>query len=274
MFDTHAHINFKRFKGREEEVIEQAHQEGVTHIVIPGTDLTSSIKALEIARKYENTYCAVGIHPHHVMDVENTTGSYTLTLSDLAELLKDTKTVAVGEIGMDRHEYTVTRHENYTVTEHFIDAQRKLLEAQISLAIEIGKSLILHNREAVNDLLSVLRTNWDMKLEHRTVFHCCEPDRRLLAFAQMHHIFIGVDGDVTYDAKKQEFIKEVPLDMLVVETDSPFILPEPLKSKRSYPNEPKNIPIIIQAIARIKKQPIATIVQATFENACRLFEVK
>lgn len=267
MFDTHAHINFKRFKGREEEVIKDAVKAGVTHILIPGTDIKSSRKALELANKYENTYCAVGIHPHHVMDREQ-------TLSDLAELLKDTKTVAVGEVGMDRHEYTVTRHENYTVTDQFIDAQRKLLKAQISLAIEVNKSLILHNREAVDDLLSVLLAHWDMKLSHRTVFHCCEPDRRLLAFATAHHIFIGVDGDVTYDAKKQEFIRQVPLDMLVVETDSPFILPEPLKSERSYPNEPKNIPIIIKTIAKIKKQPITTIARTTFENACRLFEVK
>jgi len=150
------------------------------------------------------------------------------------------------------------------------------------LAIKYDKSLILHNREAREDILEVLREMWDKKLEGRTVFHCCEPDMELLEFAKKHKMFIGIDGDVTYWKKKlfgfaqskQEFIKKVPLEMLVLETDSPFLIPE-LSGSRSWTryNEPKNIVLIAEFVAKLKNVSINRLIDTTTENAKKLFKI-
>lgn len=194
-------------------------------------------------------------------------------LTELEKLLQNKKVIAVGEIGIDKHYYQKTKYKNYQVNAEFLKLQIQFLKTQIDLAIKYDKSLILHNREAVSDLIKVLIEKWDEKLEGHVVFHCCEPDERLLQFALKHYIYIGVDGDVTYDKVKSEFVKKIPLHLLVLETDSPFLLPrpgghaEPLR----YPNEPKNIPIIAEYIAGIMGKDVEEIKKKTTENAKRLF---
>jgi len=137
----------------------------------------------------------------------------------------------------------------------------------------LQNKFIIHNREATDDVLKILSDNWDIKLAERTVFHCCEAEELLLSFAKEHNIFIGVDGDITYDLNKQEFIKRVPLDMLVLETDSPFLLPEPLRSQKKYPNEPKNISVNVNFISRLLNISGKEIQEKTTKNAKRLFNV-
>lgn len=181
---------------------------------------------------------------------------------------------------MDRHMYEATVYENYAVNDQFIEIQKELLKKQIDLAKKYKKSIIFHNREAKQDVLSILQDQWDSIFEYRSVFHCCEPDfvetghaQSLLQFAKNHKMFIGVDGDITYYPEKQEFIKQVPLEMLVLETDSPFLLPEPLKTERKYPNEPKNIALFTKLIADLKETSVEEIVMKTTENAMRLFKL-
>jgi TatD DNase family protein len=149
--------------------------------------------------------------------------------------------------------------------------QQYLFIKQIQLASDHHKSLIIHSREAVDEVIDLLTTYWHTNLTGRAVFHCCEPDKRLLSFAQKQHLYIGVDGDITYNKKKQEFIKTVPLNMLVLETDSPYLLPEPLKSRKEYPNEPKNISIILSFISRLLPISKQELEKQTDENARRLF---
>lgn len=287
MFDTHCHLNFSRFSGRVDEVIIQAKDAGVTDIVVPGTDIETSLKALEIAKQHVGIYAAVGIHPHHVYEktqnskipltmlrvnkTQNISEEIKNSLLEIEELIKHEKVVAVGEVGLDKHYYQNTKYEDYTISPEFINMQRELLVAQIKLAIKYGKSLILHNREAKSEFLTVMRENWNDALAYKTVFHCCEADQDLLTFAKEHNIFIGVDGDVTYDLQKQEFVKIVPLELLVLETDSPYLLPEPLRSQKKHPNEPKNIPLIAQYIANIKNVSIKHLIETTTSNAKRLF---
>ena len=103
------------------------------------------------------------------------------------------------------------------------------------------------------------------------VFHCCEADERLLEFAIKHNIYIGVDGDVTFSKSKQEFIRKVPLELLVLETDSPFLLPEPLRSQKLYPNKPSNLPIIVEIVAKLLKIDMEEITDITSSNAINLF---
>lgn len=292
-FDTHCHLNFKAFDGRVDEVINQANKVGVDQIVIAGTDIETSKKAIEIAEKNQGIYAAVGIHPHHVFELFSKArrqnflapvgtlpaGSgesqvaknfnTSLSLNGIKNLLSNKKVVAIGEVGIDRHIYQKTKYPDYKIEEEFVELQKIFLKEQIKLAVKYDKSLILHNREAKEDMFKVLREVWDKRLEGRTVFHCCEPSHKLLDFAINHRMFIGVDGDINYYKEKQQFIKTVPLEMLVLETDSPFLSPS-----RQFPNEPKNIVLIAEFIAKLKNIPVKKISEITTENAKRLFQIK
>ena len=270
--DTHCHVNFNRFKKNRSEVITAASDVGVSTLIVPGSNIVSSQKAVELAGEYEGLYAAIGLHPHHVYDVQSV-GDTNAQIEELEKLVQHPKVVAIGEVGLDKHEYQKTVYVNYTITPEFLEKQKELLARQIQLAVLHKKSLILHNREAKEALLPLLEKVWSSELEHHTVFHCCEADRELLLFAQKHHLFIGVDGDVTFSKEKAHFIGEVPLEMLVLETDSPFLLPEPLKSQKKYPNVPANIPLIASCVAKIKGIPAGEVAKITTENAVTLFRL-
>jgi len=292
MFDTHCHLNFSAFDGILEKVISEAKNERVEKFVVPGTDIETSKKAVAIAKKYEEVYAAVGIHPHHVKKYQKEmpkqvrhdklsychpeldSGSlFNNDFKKLEKLLTYPKVVAVGEIGLDRHIYKKTKYEDYQIDEEFIALQKEVFLAQLNLAKKYKKTVILHNREAKDDLLKILTSNWQLVTSNRIVFHCCEPDFDLLYFAKKNNIYIGVDGDVTYDQKKQAFVKKIPLSLLVLETDSPFLTPAPLRNdqKTKFPNTPKNLILIAQKVAEIKGEKVEKIMEITEKNGERLF---
>jgi len=304
MFDTHCHLNFQAFDGRVDEVIANAKSVGVNQIVIPGTDVPTSEKAVAIAEKYEGIYAAVGIHPHHVFElwtmenrklkvgvedreskIEKNQSSIfyhqhlSSIINHLSSLLSYPKVVAIGEVGIDRHIYQKTKYPDYKIEEEFVELQKIVLIAQIKLAHKYKKSLILHNREAKKDVLEILTNHQSLITNHSAVFHCCEPDPELLEFAKNNKMFIGVDGDITYYKEKQEFIKTVPLDMLVLETDSPFLKPrfnriQPAFAKATArQSEPKNIPLIAEFVARLKNIAVEEVEKRTTENAQILFRL-
>lgn len=278
LFDTHCHLNFSRFKSTSEEVIQQAQQAGVTQIVIPSTDLATSVRALEIAKSHENIYCAVGIHPHHIFeylaqDEASAASRLEHDLKAIELMLGDPKVVAVGEVGLDRHYYTNTKYEQYQISDSFIALQKQMLEKQIQLAVQYKKSLILHNRETSDEMLDVLSSTWDDSLKGRSVFHCCEPQPELLEFARAHHMYLGIDGDITYTSAKQEFIQSVPLDMLVLETDAPYLLPEPYRTRREFPNTPARLKDICHFVADVRGEAADVLAARTTQNACSLFAI-
>ena len=281
MFDTHCHLNFKAFKKNLPEIITSAQTSGVTNILVPGTDVITSKRAVEIVEDNTNIYAAVGIHPHHVYQYliieansKNTTQQMIeQDMQELEALLSHKCVVAIGEVGMDRHAYDNTKYEAYAVDESFLQLQKTLLKKQIQLAVAHHKSLILHNREAKDDLIPLVQEVWSEKLKGKTVFHCCEPDELLLEFAKEHGMFIGVDGDITYSPEKQSFIKKVPLNMLVLETDSPFLLPEPLRTEKKYPNQPAHLNIIVKFIAELLEMSEEKLIQITSDNAQQLFRI-
>lgn len=247
-------------------------------MIIPGTDVKSSRRAIELAEQYDSLLVAVGIHPHHVARyIDKSIQTQKSPLEDDLKQIEDmcihSKVVAIGEVGMDKHMYEETVYQRYEISPEFILKQRSVLEEQIKLAIRFKKSLILHNRDAKEELLHMLRELWDPALSCRTVFHCCEADHELLDFAKEKQIMIGIDGDITYDRKKQQFISQVPLSLLVLETDSPYILPEPFRSRKAYPNEPCHIPVIAQEVARAQNTDVINIIKETTLNASRLFNL-
>ncbi len=266
LFGTHCHLNFKVFAGQEKAVINRAQGAGFGYFLIPGSNLPTSKKAIELARNYQNVFAAVGIHPNHTQS--------NSSLAILENLIKKLEVYAVGEIGLDYHQYQKTKYQNYQVNSQFKKDQIALLIKQINLAKKYQKPIIFHNREAKQDLLPILKRNWDKNFAYQTVFHCCEPDEELLTFAKKQHIFIGVDGDVTYWRKKSRFIKSVPLKMLVLETDSPYLTPEPVKQKKPFPNEPKNLKTIAEFVAKIKNVTLKELTKQTTANAFRLFNLR
>lgn len=278
MFDTHCHLNFGAFKDTLGDVIIQAKQAGVNYFLVPGTDIETSERAVEIAKNNKNIYAAVGIHPHHVFELLEKGEpvdqiAIQKSLQFMYSLVEGPHVVAIGEIGVDKHRYPKTKYESYHTNEDFIEAQKVTLRSQIKLAQTFKKSVILHNREATDELLEVVGNCFEPFFKRRMVIHCCEPRQILLDFALKQDIFIGVDGDVTYDLAKQNFIKNVPLDRLVIETDSPFILPEPLKSQNKRPNTPANLPLIVQEVARLKNESIEKVIEETSANGKELFGI-
>jgi len=278
MFDTHCHLNFSIFEDRVEQVINDAKEAGVDYFVVPGTDSETSKKTVEIAEKFDGVYAAVGIHPHHIYQYQISKIKYQKYISNIKDLLKSKKVVAVGEIGLDRHYYKKTKYEDYQVNAEFFNLQKLFFIEQLKLAKEFKKSVIIHNREAKEDLLKILNDHWDNYFSAHVVFHCCEPDfgtgrnLSLLQFAKEKNIFIGVDGDVTYNKKKQEFVKHVPSDLLVLETDSPFLTPKLSMRRSSHnKNEPKNLPLIAKFISNLLSVSINQLIDTTTENAKRLF---
>ena len=294
MFDTHCHLNFKAFAGKVDQVINRARDAGVDYFVVPGTDVETSQKAIEITEKFEGVYAAVGIHPHHVYKlysnvilgsesdsrIDSGQARMTNALNEIEKLLSHHKVIAVGEVGLDRHVYKNTKYKNYDIYPEFIEGQKIFFLEQLKLASKYKKTLIIHSREAKKDLLNLLTDNRQLITEYRTVFHCCEPDfvetghaLSLLDFAKKYRIYIGIDGDVTYWKEKQDFVREIPLDLLVLETDSPLLLPKPLRSQKKFPNEPKNLKIISAFIANIKGISEEKLAYITEENSKKLFRI-
>ncbi len=282
MFDTHCHINFKAFRKNVDEIIQSSFNAGVTTLLIPGTDVATSQRAIDIAHQYDGLYVAAGIHPHHVFELyiqtkdlqlDETQDHISHELNAIEAMLADTRVVAVGEIGLDRHMYIKTKYAEYEVTEEFLALQKAIMIQQLELARTHRKAVVIHNREAAADLLSLLEENWDDAFSGKMVFHCCEPDIDLLAFAKEHQIFIGVDGDITYGDDKVNFIRQVPDELLVLETDAPYLLPEPLRQQKLYPNRPSNIPLIAERVSQIRGTTLAQLGKMTEENGKRLLGI-
>ena len=276
-FDTHCHLNFHAFEGGTEKILIRAAAAGVTEIVIPGTDLETSQKAIDIAQKFSGCYAAVGIHPHHISMYLERPEALEKDISNIEKLLAEDKVVAVGEIGLDRHVYRISKHgPDITVSPEYFALQLRALSLQMHLAIKHSKSVIIHNRESADDLLQFfdnLSQSDQKALENRVVLHCCESDDRLLDLAISHSFFIGVDGDVTYDPKKQDFIRRVPLSRLVLETDAPYILPEPVRSEKRQPNHPVFIPLIAAKVAEILEVSVDEVASQTTANAHTLYHL-
>ena len=243
-----------------------------------GTNLETSQKAIDLAQKHDGLYASVGLHPHHVFSYMTSLrgDEVDAAISLLTPIVSHPKVIAIGETGLDRHIYKKTHYQDYEITEDFIKLQKQFFTYQIKLAIKHQKTLIIHNRDAVKELLEILKDYWDPFLEQRSVFHCVEPDERILEFASNHKIFIGIDGDITYDKKKQDFIKKVPLELLVLETDSPYFTPEPLlhsNSEENTINQPKNLKLIADFISKIKQTNPRTLIETTSRNAMTLFSL-
>lgn len=257
--DTHCHLNFHAFKDDVDEVIKRAKKAGVEKFIVPGTDLYSSEKAVKLSHLYPEVYAAVGIHPHHTMSLTSqTTSFYHQAIIRLKELAKDKKVVAVGEIGLDYHIYKGS--EGVSPKEK----QRELFFEQLEIAHGLSLPVIVHCREAFNDLFSVLPE------KNTGVLHCFSGGLFHLKKALDSGLYIGFDGNITYDRPLLDIASRVPLDKLLLESDSPYLTPIPYRGER---NEPKNIRYTAKVIAENNRKMISFIEEETYNNSRELFGI-
>jgi len=290
--DTHCHLNFEAFEDDWMKVAEKAKASGVEKMIVVGTDLKSSLKAVELAEKVDYLYATVGFHPHHCKEFEGDNNVERISQFNeklkkrLKSLAKSKKVVAIGESGLDYFKYKKTKHENNQITIKQKNLQKQLLGMQIQVAKEINLPMVIHSRESHEDLLDALEHfclpaqagKSDGKYP-KGVFHCVSGSKNHLKKVLDLGFFVGVDGNVTYNKEVQELAKEIPLNRLVVETDSPFLLPEPFKSNPKLRwtdnghlrNEPISVKITAEYIARLKKVDLAKIEAVTTKNAEKLF---
>lgn len=253
--DTHCHLDFDAYKNDLDDVIKRAVDEGVSRIVVPGLNLESSRKVVDLAVRYNEVYGAVGIHPS---DADTWQPNQ---LAEFEALVKDPKIVAVGEIGLDFFH----RKDNFSL-------QKEILEIFLELALRHNKPVILHSRNCLQDLADIIEkhqpTTGVKKLQ--AAFHAFEGDLEEARKLSSLGYYIGAGGPVTYKnaAIKQEVFSKIDLSHVLLETDGPFLAPQAHRGKR---NEPAFIPFIAEKIAELRQCDIKEVADATNENAKNLF---
>jgi TatD DNase family protein len=262
LIDSHAHLDFPQFDGDRDAVIARAREAGLVAIVNAGTSLESSRASVALADRVDFIYAAVGIHPHDAKTLTPT------VLDELRALARHPKVVAVGEIGLDYYRDLSPR-----------PVQRRAFADQLALAAELGLPAVIHSRDAHDDVLDMLR-DWlssppragGTKGGRCGVLHsyAAGPDRldEVLALG----FYVGISGPVTF--KKADLLRQVaaqvPIDRLLIETDSPYLTPEPHRGKR---NEPAHVRYVAQTIARARHVTERKVALATTDNARRLFGI-
>jgi TatD DNase family protein len=255
IFDTHCHLNSEELYNNIDEVITSAKVVGVDKFLVVGWDIKSSYLAIELANKYPEIYAAIGVHP---TDIDGVTDE---DFDKLMTHVNDPKVVAIGEIGLDYH---------WVKDPEQREKQKQWFIKQINVANLYKKPISIHNREAFGDCLAILKEH---KPLYGGVMHCYSGSVELLKDVLDLGLYIGLDGPLTFTNAKtpKEVCEVVPLDRLVVETDSPYLAPHPL---RGTVNEPKNIALVIDEIARLKEESKKHIIDVLYKNSCRLFGIE
>jgi TatD DNase family protein len=250
--DTHAHLEMEAFDADREEVLKRAAEAGLTAIVTVGTTLTDCEKAVALARRYPPVYAAVGIHPHEVKGID------AETYDALRVLARQDKVVAIGEIGLDFF-YNLSPQE----------VQLRRFAEQLDLAEELDMPVIIHDREAHAETLRILRLR---KGRLRGVLHCFSGDQTMARECLEVGFYLSVAGPVTYRKADQlrEVARNVPLDRLLIETDAPYLAPQPHRGKR---NEPAYVVETAGCLAEIRGLPVGELIRLTAANARRLFRI-
>jgi len=259
--DTHCHLDFNKFDDDREGVLARAWEAGLERILIPGIDLASSSRALDLARRDPRLCCAVGIHPNSANTWDGA------SLSELRLLTGAAEVVAIGEIGLDYYRRGAPP-----------DIQRQVFESQLELAAELGLPVIVHNREATEDVLEVLAA-WHDRLvargsslaERPGVLHSFSADGTAARRALEMNFRLGITGPITFkDASiLRRLVRELPLECLLIETDAPFLSPHPRRGRR---NEPAYVRFVAEKIAELRSLSPATVGEQTTRNANELFQ--
>lgn len=252
-FDSHAHYDDERFDDDRKETIKDAFNNGVSYILNASSSKQSVAKAVSLANEFDNIYAAIGIHPHDAKDMDED------FIEELKNYAKNSKVVAVGEIGLDYHYDFSPR-----------DVQKFWFERQINLAKELKLPIIIHDREAHQDAMDMVKS--EKAGDVGGVFHCFSGSVEMAREVLNNNFCISLAGPVTFkNARKVvEVAQYVPIDMLLIETDCPYLAPEPYRGKRNYS---AFVRYVAEKIADIKGLELEEVAQKTTANAKRLFKI-
>ncbi len=258
LFDNHAHLDDEKFDEDREEIIEKIHSENVSFISA-GYSLEGSKKAIELSKKYDFIYSTCGISPNDIPQIEEELWKMLEEIEILAK--ENSKVLAIGEIGLDYY---------WEKDEKMREIQRKAFVEQINMANRLGLPIVIHTRDAVMDTLEILKEN---NVENKGIFHCCPLNRELVKEGLKLGFYISFAGPVTFKNSKNanEIIEMVPNDKMLIETDSPYLSPEPLRGRR---NDPRNVKYIAKKIADVKGVSEEVVARITYENARRIYKIK
>lgn len=261
--DTHCHLNFPQYDTDRAMVIGNAKKAGVKQFINPGVDLYSSKQTIELAKKHPGViFAAVGIHPYEAQ--------HDPDVRELERLLTGSRPVivAIGECGLDYHQYAGEKALGKK------DKQKRLFAEQIDLAIKFDLPIIFHCRDATSNGPSVFDDFFtlldEVASKPRGVLHCFSGGLQEIREAEKRGLFVGIDGNITYSKHLQSIIPQIPLSMILLETDSPYLTPIPHRGTR---NEPKYIPLVAHEIAKLQSLSIKKIEETTTANAQKLFSV-
>lgn len=253
LVDTHTHVQMRQFAADRALVIRAALADGVTRMVVPGVDVPTSRDALALARDWPgHVFAAAGTHPH---DASTLTDE---AFADLRALAQEPEVVAIGEIGLDYYRDLSPR-----------DVQREAITRQFGLARDLDLPVILHNRESHADLIALL-TSHGQSL--RGVFHCFIGDRQMARDALDRGFYLSFAGVLTYprNTELMDVAAWAPLERILVETDAPYLTPQPFRSKR---NEPRHVALVARHIASLRGLSFEEVAEATSRNAATLFQL-
>lgn len=260
LVDTHCHLNFNTFDNDRRQVVERARENGIYRILIPGIDIETSRSAIDFTEVYDDVYASIGIHPN--MGYTWTSQSY----EELRMIALQRKVVAIGEIGLDYYRDQTPKTQ-----------QQVIFKKQLELAADLGKPVIIHNREASEDILKIiqewykgLNNNRSRLVEHPGVMHSFSGNINFAREIVSYNFKIGITGPITFNNSQllQEIVEFHRVDKLLIETDAPYLTPHPYRGKR---NEPANVRIIAEKIAELKEDSLDKIAKVTTAEADRLF---
>lgn len=253
-FDSHMHIDDEKFDLDREEIIKKIYNAGVTKCIDIGCDLITSKKVIEIAEKHDFIYASIGLHPEEIPQTEE---EMWITIDKIMKLYKTSKKiVAIGEIGLD-----------YYWNKENIELQKKAFIKQIEIANQFGLPVSIHTRDSIDDTISIIRNN---KIINSGVLHCCPFNTELVRHGLEAGLYIGFGGTCTFKNSKnaEKIVQIVPLERILIETDSPYLAPEPLRGTR---NDSSNLKYIVKKIAEFKGETEEKIANITYKNAKKLF---
>lgn len=253
LFDTHAHIDDNRFEGETEEVILRAKEQDVSLIVNVGYDLLHARQSIALAEKNDFIYASVGLHPHDAKEGDE------VFWEEIYKLARHPKVVAIGEIGLDYYYDHSPR-----------DVQKEVFRRQIGVAEELQLPIIIHNRDAHQDTLTIVRE--EKASQVGGVFHAYSGSWEMAQEVLDLGLYISVGGPVTFKNARKivEVVEKAPLESLLIETDCPYLTPHPYRGKR---NEPAYVRFVAEKIAEIKNISFEEVASTTKENGMRLFKI-
>ena len=253
MIDTHVHLNFEDYIDDLETVILDAEKAGVSHMVVIGIDEGSSRLAIELSKQYPSLYASVGVHPS---ESENMFEMQATSTQFIEAMLKEDKVVAIGECGIDLY------HEDYN-----LEYQQHVFKEQIELAKMYQKPLIIHSRSGVRACIDMLKP---YQGHVKGVFHCFNGTQEEADEILELGFYIGVNGPITFKNAKdaKDIAMHVPIERLLIETDGPYLSPEPYRGRR---NQPSNVKYILKTLAQLKNMSEAEVDDITTQNAKNLF---